>query len=60
MLTNHQWWFFGIHRKEISQAMLKIAILDMSFKITHLRLQLILPGSNELTQVAHLKVSSIH
>ena len=37
----------GIHLRENSQEMPKISILDMSLKVTHLRLQPQLPGTNE-------------
>ena len=39
----------NIHLKAISLEMLKISILDMSLKITYLRLQPHLPRANELT-----------
>ena len=41
--------FFGIHLRTIPQAMYEISLLAMSFKI--IRLQLHLPGSNDLTVI---------
>ena len=41
--------FFCIHMRAISQEMLSISILDVSLKITNLRLRLHLSGDNELT-----------
>ena len=46
---NHQWGPLAfIHLKTISQEMLKISILDMSLKITDLRFQPHLTGTNDL------------
>ena len=39
---------FNIHLRLFSREMLKISPLDMSFKITKLKLQLHLPGAQEL------------
>ena len=41
----------GIHLRAISHEMLKISILDVSLKITNLRLQPHFPGTNELLSV---------
>ena len=49
MLTyHHSKVLCGIPLRAISQKMLKDFILEMSLKITNLRLQLHLPGANEL------------
>ena len=40
---------FGIHLRAISHEMLKISSLDVSLKITNLRLHPHLPGTNELS-----------
>ena len=45
MLTNHQWGVVAISRE-----MLKISVLEMSLKITNLRLQPHLLGSNKLNE----------
>ena len=37
-----------IHLRAISQEMFKVSIHDMNLKITNLRLQMYLPGANEL------------
>ena len=50
ILTYHQCWgCCGFHLGMISLEMLKISILDMSFKITNQRLRSHLPGANALT-----------
>ena len=49
-ITNVNWLsmrFWDIHQEEISQEMLKIFILNMSLKITELRLQPYLARANK-------------
>ena len=41
----------GIHLKEIPQQMILLSILEMTLKIIDLRLQLHLPGANELKSI---------
>ena len=38
---------WGIRMSAISQEMLKMYVIDMSFKITDLRLQMHFPGANK-------------
>ena len=51
----------GFHLRAILQEMPQVCILDLSLKITNLRLQLHLPGANELTYLflKFLKLSII-
>ena len=48
MLTNDQWGLGGIRLKAISQEMLQIFIIDMTFKMTNLNLEQHPSGANVL------------